>query len=233
MRYLFRMMPVLLLLFVAGCSGGMRMPDDIFAPDGRTGVSTYYGELPCAECRVQQLTLTLFDDDTFRLSRVYSGQRNGRDRIEADFGRWERDSDRIVLHGSSGFPLQFRRVSASELRLLDQMGYEIVSRLNYSIFRKSIPDFLPGPYLMQGMYRESRGKAYFKECRTGREYGLVFENPDPSVSRKYANLVTSPGSEVKAALRARFMLRKDAASNGDNLMVKQFISFLPGGSCAP
>ncbi len=233
MRFLSRMLPVFLLLFVAGCAGGLRMPEDIFAPDARTGVRTYYGELPCAECRVQQLTLTLFDNGTFRLNRVYSGQRNGRDRVEADLGRWKQDGERIVLQGSSDFPLQFRRVSASELKLLDQMGHEIVSRLDYSVFLTSIPDFLPGPYLVQGMYCERGGNAYFRECRTGLEYRLVFENPDPSVSRKYAALVTSPGAEVMAALRARFMLRRDSGSGSDNLMVRKFISFLPGGSCAP
>lgn len=52
------------------------------APAGRDAIGretvTYQGEIPCADCPGQRLTVTLFPDFTFRLRQTYFGVIGGK-----------------------------------------------------------------------------------------------------------------------------------------------------------
>lgn len=222
-----------LFLLFGGCSGGFRLPDtapEEERPQKPEANVTWYGEIPCADCRVQKMTFTLFDDSTFRIRQRYEGVSGGGERVTYDTGRWERKKGKLLLMGSARFPLQFRYVSPSKLMMLDQMGNEIVSKLDYSLERRQATDFLAGPMELTGMFSSANGVTRFRECRTGKSYPLVFERPDPSVREQYARLRSSPGSSVLAVLRGRFLM--DAGSGGEQVLVQEFGGFLPGRDCS-
>ncbi len=227
-----------MLLVLGSCSQGYRLPPQTDRPPERDLTApkanvTYYGEIPCADCRVERLTVSLFDDDSFRVKRVYVGLAGGRNKVVYDLGRWERKGDRLVLRGSGRFPLQFRYVSASEIRLLDQLGKEIVSRLNHSLHKSDVPDFLAGPMSLTGMFFVENGKTFFVECLTERTFPLVFERPDPDITAGYEALRSAPGKSVLATLQGSFVLKPSGPGKAavESIMVQRFGSFLPGQDC--
>jgi len=229
---------LLMLLLLGSCSRGYKLPvqpDRPAEPEPLTPVAnvTYYGEIPCAECRVQKLTVSLFDDDSFRVKRVYVGLAGGKNKVEYDLGRWQRRGDKLVLRGSGRFPLQFRYESQSEIRLLDQLGKDIVSRLNYSLYKRDVPDFLAGPMSLTGMFSMENGKTLFVECLTGKTFSLVFERPDAEITRGYEALRSAPGKGVLATLHGRFELKASGQGKAvaERIMVQRFNSFLPGRDC--
>ncbi|MBO8091719.1 MAG: META domain-containing protein [Prosthecochloris sp.] len=218
---------------IAGCSGGYRLPDTEPGkemPERAAVDETWYGELPCADCRSKNITLTLFHDHTFRMRQVHAGIAGRRDRVEYDLGRWELKGGKLFLEGSMQRPMQFRRVSDTSLEMLDQLGRKIVSKLDYTLQLRSVPDFVSGPYTLRGLFVSDGAAITFKECHTGKTFSLLFERPDSSVLGEYASLRSSSARGVLAELTGRFTLG-EAKGGGESIMVRKFGRFLPGESC--
>ncbi len=229
MRHAAAAFSVILILAFTGCSGFSPVSDT--TPSGRN--TTFSGSIPCADCRSQALTVTLFRDHTFRLKRVYSGLRSGGSKTVYDLGRWSRKGSRLVLDNGERWPLQFRFVSGSEIRLLDQRGNEIVSQLDYSLRKTPFVDMLPGPMPLRGGFRYMADAYTFSECKTGKTYPLVFERPDGTVESKYLALRPAPGKPLMATLKGRFVMRRPekGASAREHVIVRSFGRFWPGATC--
>ncbi|MCW8795463.1 MAG: META domain-containing protein [Chlorobium sp.] len=233
MRYAAAVLSIVLLFAMAGCQGKYTKPD-VPPSAGVYGKNiTYAGAIPCAECTLQKLTVTLFDDGTFRLKRVSVGVQGGGNKVEYDLGRWNRKSGRLVLNNGEKWPLQFRYISGNEIRLLDQRGNEIVSNLDYSLRKTSFVDFLSGPLTMNGMFLYMADAYTFRECRTGKNYPLVFATPNSSIEKQYLALRSGPGKPLLAKLSGRFSMRKPeaGAASREHIIVQNFKRFLPRGTC--
>lgn len=233
MRYTAAVLFVLLLFAVAGCEGKYVKPDVPPSVEKLPDNVTYAGSIPCADCRSQVLTVTLFEDKTFRLKRVYTGLQGGGSKTQYDLGKWYRKGKRLVLDNGEKWPLQFRYVSGKEIRMLDQRGNEIVSKLDYSLRKTAFVDMLPGPLTMRGKFLYLADAYVFQECRTGKNYPLVFETPDASVEKQYLALRPGAGKPVLATLRGRFVMQRPekGAASREHIVVQKFKRFWPEGTC--
>ncbi|UZJ37788.1 META domain-containing protein [Prosthecochloris sp. SCSIO W1103] len=229
MRNVAFVLSLLLLVIISGC--GVKITEPDVKPSA--GNITYSGTIPCSDCRSKQLTVTLFDNKTFRMKRVSIGVQGGGNKVEYDLGRWSRKGNRLVLDNGQKWPLQFRYVSGKEIKMLDQRGNEIVSKLDYSLRKRSFVDMLAGPMTMNGMFLSTAGTSTFKECKTGKSYPLVFESSDASVKKRYLALRPGAGKPVLATLKGRFVMRKPSANAAprEHIIVQKFKRFSPGGTC--
>ncbi len=233
MRYAAAVLSFVLLFAMAGCQGKYTKPD-VPPSTGTYGKNiTYAGAIPCAECRLQKLTVTLFDDGTFRLKRVLVGVQGGGNKVEYDLGRWSRKSGRLVLNNGDKWPLQFRDISGKEIRLLDQRGNDIVSKLDYSLRKTAFVDFLSGPMAMNGMFLYMADAYTFRECRTEKNYPLVFATSNSSIEKQYLALRSGPGKPLLAKLSGRFSMRRPepGAASREHIIVQDFKRFLPRATC--
>ena len=224
---------LLLLVVISGCGGKYTKPDIPPSVEKPPENITYAGTIPCADCKSKKLTVTLFENKTFRLKRVSVGVQGGGSKTEYELGRWSRKGNRLVLDNGDKWPLQFRYVSVNEIRMLDQRGNEIVSKLDYSLRRTPFVDMLSGPMTMNGMFLYMADTFTFKECKTGKSYPLVFQSPDASVEKQYLALRPGAGKPVLATLKGRFVMRKPeaGATSREHIIVQRFKRFWQGGTC--
>ena len=182
--------------------------------------------------------LTLFPDHTFRLRQTYVGVAGGKDEDHYDLGRWalaQDDGDRLRLKGGTEAPRLFRFVDKDRLRMLDNEGRDIRSKLNYDIVRQADFDPVAGPMLLRGLYAYMADAATFNECLTGTRYPVSIEAAHIDIERAYtARTEGNPGMPLLAALTARFVERETepGASAREYLLVEQFDRFWPGETCA-
>jgi len=224
---------------LAGCAQQAAEPDrparDVI---GREAV-TYEGEIPCADCPGQRLTLTLFPDFTFRLRHTYIGARNGRDDTFHELGRWARAQDdganRLRLRSGTEAPRQFLIVGTETLRMLDSEGREIRSALNYDLKRMPKVDRIPGPMRLRGMYVYLADAATFNECLTGKRFPVLIEQGHLALERAYLAARRTPGEFLAATLEGRFVERapEPGAAPREHIVVERFDRLWPGETCAP
>ena len=94
---------------------------------------SYQGVLPCADCGGLDTALFPDEDGTFVLQETYRGTKDG-DQTFADYGKWARTADKLVLTDSNGEKRYFRPVGKST-EMLDRSGVPIESKLNYRRIR--------------------------------------------------------------------------------------------------
>lgn len=224
---------LLLAALVSSCTSAPPAP----APE-LASATTYAGEIPCADCQAQRLTLTLFRDFTYRLRRTYVGADKGKDAQAYELGRWARTQDggqRLALRSGPGNPTQFRFVDASTLRLLDRDGREFSSRLNHDLARQSQVDRLEGPLRLRGMLMIQADAAVFNECLSGRRIAVLPEGEYRALERAYLSTRGAPGEFLAAIFSGRFVERPPEPDLPlrEQLVVEKFERVLPGATCAP
>lgn len=200
---------------------------------GREAV-TYQGDIPCADCPGQRLTLTLFADQTFRLRQVYLG----RDQVFHDLGRWGRapdDRSRLSLLGGTEAPRRFAILGPDTLRMLDSEGREIRSTLNYDLKRQLLPDPVAGPMRLRGMYVYMADAATFNECLTGKRFPVLISKDHLALERAYLGARAAPASPLAAIIEGRFVHHapEPGAPVREHVVVERFDRVLPGETCAP
>ncbi|MBE3114694.1 MAG: copper resistance protein NlpE N-terminal domain-containing protein [Actinobacteria bacterium] len=100
------------------------------------GAGTYEGVLPCADCEGIETVLTLNFDSTFTMESTYLGKS---DEPFITSGEWSIDvTQKITLAPSDSpdEPIYYIIVSDNEIKMLDRMGNEIESQLNYSLLKQ-------------------------------------------------------------------------------------------------
>jgi copper homeostasis protein (lipoprotein) len=193
---------------------------------------TYQGDIPCADCPGQRLTLTLFTDRTFRLRHTYLG----RDETFYDLGRWGRaqdGGDRLRLAGST--ERAFAILGAGTLRMLDSEGREIRSALNYDLKHLPLLDPVAGPMRLRGMYVYMADAATFNECLTGKRFPVLSGKDHLALERAYLAARSAPGSLVAVIIEGRFVHHapEPGAPVREHIVVERFDRVLPGETCAP
>jgi uncharacterized lipoprotein NlpE involved in copper resistance len=199
--------------------------------------TTYAGDIPCADCPGQRLTLTLFPDGSWRLRRTYKGAEKGRDRSLYEMGRREppdADKSRIVLRGA-GDPLQLRFVSGDRLQLLDREGHPMASKTNDLLALQPSVDTIAGPMPLRGLYTYRADAASFQECLTGRTMPILPVAGGSGLQSAYLAARHKPGAPVFASLTGLFVDRspEPGAPVREHLIVTQYERVAPGETCGP
>ena len=226
-------------LTVAAATDGKSAPTSpAISSRGETLPATYAGEIPCADCSGQRLVLTLFPDHTFRLRQTYVSVAGGKDEDHYDLGRWARaqdDGDQLRVKGGTEAPRFFRFVDKDRLRMLDNEGRGILSKLNYDLVRQADFDPVAGPMLLRGLYAYMADSATFNECLTGTRSPVSIEVAHIDIERAYtARTEGHPGMPLLATLTARFVKREPEPGTPprEYLLVEKFDRFWPGETCA-
>lgn len=214
---------------VTGAPGNEGDPAAIEAP------ATYAGLIPCASCPGIELTLTLLEDDTYRLRRVYLEAEDGLDRSLVELGHWDRGGrdDQIVLRGRGDGPMQFHVEDAQTLRLLDQQGQPIESEHDYRLRRRAdverITDVLP----MRGEFSYMADAGWFSECRSRVSLPVAQEADNAALERAYSKAAETPGGPVLVSFDGRFAMRPPMEGGGlhEVVIVEAFGEARPGERC--
>ena len=199
--------------------------------------TTYAGEIPCADCAGQRLTLTLFPDGSFRMRRTYKGAEKGQDRSAYEIGtrdKVEGDPGRIALRGT-GALMQLRFVAGDRLQILDREGRTIASEHNDLLALQPTVDAIAGPMPLRGLYTYMADAASFKECVTGKTLPVVPVAGNSALQSAYLAARHKPGAPVFASLVAQFVDRspEPGAPVREHLIVTQYERVDPDGACAP
>lgn len=100
-----------------------------------TPPATFSGLIPCADCPGIRQSVTLNEDSTFSLTRIYLEARDGEDVMYQSSGTWHVDAEKkqLVLTGE-GRPELFA-ITDSNITMLDIDGNPIQSGLNYTLMK--------------------------------------------------------------------------------------------------
>ena len=205
---------------------------------------TYAGDIPCADCALIHLTLTLFPDDTYRLRREYRGAAAAGREASIDLGRRVTggassagaavDDSRLVLQGSDGPPLRLEALQPDRLRLLDQDGREIASPFNYDLTLQPSVDRIPGPMRLRGLYTYRADAAVFEECVTGKKFPVLPVGAGQALESAYLAAKHAPGKPILVRLEGQFVERAPEPGQPvrEHLIVERPGAIGPGATCA-
>jgi uncharacterized lipoprotein NlpE involved in copper resistance len=196
---------------------------------------TCAGTLPCASCPGIEWTLTLLEDGSYRLRRVYLEAEDAEDRGFVELGRWDtgRPDDRLVLRGRRDGPIQFEIADTHTLRLLSQQGQPIESQLDYALKRLAQVDRISDVFPMQGQFTYMADAGRFSECRTGTSLPVAQEADNAALERAYAEARQEPGAPVLVTFDGRFAMRPPMEGDGlrEVVIVEKFGEVRPGERC--
>lgn len=196
---------------------------------------SWSGELPCADCPGQRITLTLFADGSYRLRRVYVGADAGRDRVSYERGRWAREAgaDELALTDGADVQSRWRVLSSQRLRLLDRDGRDIDSTLNYEIARTAELDRIAGPMPVRGLYRYFADAASLADCASGVTYPVLIEAEHITLERAWLAARSDAGSARVVDIEAEFVLREPEPGlpPRESLRVTRFVALGESMGC--
>ena len=155
---------------------------------------SYQGVLPCADCGGLDTSLFLDEDGTFVLQETYRDTKDG-DQTFADYGKWARTADKLVLTDSRGDKRYFRPAGKS-LEMLDQSGAVIESKLNYRLD--------PVEKALKGSYTYMADAAVFKDCATGKTFPV---DNTIALEQGSAKAYKTPGEPVFLTLNGHFSVQ--------------------------
>ncbi len=104
---------VILLLLAVGCAHHEERALLARTASAEQGIAplpaTFVGDMPCADCSGQRLTLTLRPGGIFLLRQTYVGVAAGKDEQVYELGRWAFSEDRtgLILQSGAEAPRQF------------------------------------------------------------------------------------------------------------------------------
>ena len=228
-------MALVWLLAAVGTPPATAQPTSAPPQDPAPVDATYAGTLPCSDCDGQQIVLTLFADQTFRMQTRYLGVGDGHTQEVRDLGRWGNiDTGTVELRGGRDAPVRFSRQPDGSLRLLDTRGLPIVSALNYDLARQADIDQLGGPIRLRGMYQSTTDAASLTECLSGKRWSVLTEGEHPALERAYLAQRSDPGESLLAVLTASFVWRETEPGlrPREMLRVESFERLWPGETCA-
>ena len=198
--------------------------------------ATFAGDLPCADCSGQRLTLTLRPGGIFLLRQTYVGVAEGKDQHVFELGRWavSEDRTRLILQSGPERPRQFSIKDDGRLRLLGTDGQEIRSQLNYDLTRSERVDPIDDTMPLRGMFSYLADAPLFTECRTGMRFPVAQEGDYLAMERAYLDARRTPGEPLLVTLDGRVTIRPvgEGEALKDATVIERFGRVWPGETCA-
>jgi len=228
----------LVIVAIAGCGGYEPTRKNEAAYLARLPIEipgTFTGVVPCADCEGIRLTLNLRADRIFLLRQTYPGVQDGGDASFVDLGRWSvaEDGETLGLKGGTGSPRQFAIRDATTLRMLDSLGGEIVSELNYDLARAERLDPFEDTFRMNGMFFYMADMGLLTECATGKRFPVAQEADNAAMERAYLEARTDPTQSLLVTFEGRLASRPPMEGNGEEevVIVERFEKIHPGRAC--
>lgn len=229
-----------LLLLAVGCVHHGAPAPRPSAASAETGMvplpATFAGDLPCADCSGQRLTLTLRPGGTFLLRQTYVGVAAGKDEQIYELGRWvnSENRSRLILQSGPESPRQFAIKDADRLSLLGIDGQEIRSQLNYDLTRSERVDPIDDTMPLRGMFSYLADAASFTECRTGMRFPVAQEKGYLALERAYLAARRTPGEPLLVTFDGRLTSRPvgEGEALKDAAVVERFGRVWSGETCA-
>jgi len=234
-----RLMAVaLVIVAIAGCGGNEPARKNEAAYLSGLPIEipgTFTGVVPCADCDGIRLTLHLREDRIFLLRQTYPGAQDGGDASFVDLGRWSvaEDGGTLGLKGGTGSPRQFAIRDATTLRMLDSLGEEIVSELNYDLARAESLDPFEDTFRMNGMFFYMADIGLLTECVTGKRFLVAQEADNAALERAYLEARTDPTQSLLVTFEGRLASRPPMEGDGveEVVIVERFEKIHPGKAC--
>ncbi|HSA61622.1 MAG TPA: META domain-containing protein, partial [Nitrospiraceae bacterium] len=197
---------------------------------------TFTGDIPCADCSGQRLTVTLRPGGIVLLRQTYGGVAAGKDEHRHELGRWavSEDGTRLILQSSAEGPRQFTIINAGRLRMLTTEGQEIRSHLNYDLTRSERVDPIDDTISLRGMFTYMADAPLLTECRTGMRFPVAQEGDYLALERAYLGTRRTPGEPLLVTFEGRLTSRPvgEGESLKDAAVVGRFDRIWPGETCA-
>lgn len=240
MRPVFLLLPGLLLAGGVACASSSTAEPAAGGTDTPLGAPpqppvSYAGTLPCADCPGIEWTLTLIEDGSYRLRRVYLEAEVGKDRAFVEIGQWQTGGreDRVILGDRPEGPIQLEVQDADTLRLLSQQGEPIESRLDYELRRLAEVDRIDDPFPMRGEFSYMADAGRFSDCRTGKALPVAQEADNAALERAYSQAAPEPGGPVLVTFEGRFAMRPPMERDGleEVVIVEKFREARSGERC--
>lgn len=231
---------ITMLLCVTGCmhhEAPALLPSAASADSGIAPLpATFAGDLPCADCSGQRLTLTLRPRGIFLLRQTYVGVAPGKDEHLYGLGRWvvSEDRTRLILQSGPEAPRQFAIKDAGRLSLLGIDGQEIRSQLNYDLTRSERVDPIDDTITLRGLFSYLADAASLTECRTGMRVPVAQAGDYLALERAYLAARRIPGEPLLVTFDGRLISRPvgEGETLKDATVVERFGRVWPGETCA-
>jgi len=229
-----------MLLCAVGCVHQEARARPSGAASAESGIAplpaTFAGDLPCADCSGQRLTLTLRPGGIFLLRQAYVGVAAGKDEHFYELGRWviSQDRTRLILQSGPEAPRQFAITDAGRLSLLGTDGQVIRSQLNYDLTRSERVDLIDDTMPLRGMFSYLADTASFTECRTGMRVPVAQEEGYLALERAYLAARRTPGEPLLVTFDGRLTSRPvgEGGTLNDATVVERFDRVWSGETCA-
>jgi copper homeostasis protein (lipoprotein) len=161
---------------------------------------SYKGVLPCADCDGIETSLFLQQDGTYILREVYEVKPKD-NKAFAQYGKWARTADKLVLTEANGEKRYFRPVG-DNLEMLDTHGEVIHSTLKYQL--KPAEQHMPQtPMPLSGMVRYDANNVVFTDCATGKVIPMATSS---SLQKAYMDARHSPDQLVFVSMDGHFQV---------------------------
>ncbi|WP_290795686.1 copper resistance protein NlpE [Flavihumibacter sp. UBA7668] len=215
------------------CNDGIEVTTDITVPETKLAISLnelagYYTDtLPCASCEGILTGLAILDDSTYFLTELYLSEQAipfGR------IGKYSREGDQLLLQFESDSVIRFK-ILEDRILQLDNDGTEIVSGLDYSLDKATLPaNLLSLPFIASGLFKMEAKKANFQLCGQEQAWGVL---DDKGLKDAERNLIKQKAELAKGIyLRAAIELQPSTDSTGTTYQVKlNKINDLLAGGC--
>jgi len=190
---------------------------------------SYKGVLPCADCSGIETSLFLQQDGTYILREVYQVKPK-EDQAFAQYGKWARTADKLVLTEANGEKRYFRPVG-DNLEMLDIHGDPIQSKtphlaMHYQLqpAEQRMPET---PMPLSGMVRYQADNVVFTDCTTGKVIPMATSS---MLHKAYMNMPHSPDQLVFVSMDGHFQVEPGGDDGrGHKLLVADSnISLDPG-----
>lgn len=166
---------------------------------------SYKGVLPCADCGGIETSLFLQQDGTYILSEVYKVKAKD-NQYFAQYGRWARTADKLVLTEADGEKRYFRP-AGDNLEMLDIHGEPIhtsASRLKQFYQLRPVEQRMPQtPMPLSGMVRYDANNVVFTDCATGKVIPMATSS---TLEKAYMDARRSPDELVFISMDGHFQL---------------------------
>ncbi|MBD3297126.1 MAG: META domain-containing protein [candidate division Zixibacteria bacterium] len=167
------------------------------APDQLTTPITFSGEIPCADCPGNLITVTFRSDSLFLMRQVYREAIDGMDKAFLERGRWTQhpETGHLLLTGGE-FRQKYVIVDDQHIRMLDQFGQPIESDLNYALARSPNVDLFSDTLRMTGRYMYFADAGWYWDCRFETGFPVAQQGDNAILEAAYAQAAAEPRDTV-------------------------------------
>jgi copper homeostasis protein (lipoprotein) len=239
MHILIRCFIVLFFLLSAGCARQEYTPpvlDETGAVCPLSLPAVYSAVIPCGDCPVTTVYLTLRPDTLYFLRIATTDPETGRDKVEAEIGVWKYVSsgDTILLATYENVARTLLITPENNIRVIKVSGGIIPPDVNYDLVRDDTNPGYNDVVRVHGMYSYMADAGQFTECLTGASFPVATEGENAALERAYLNTPHGQAEPIFVTLDARLKSRPamDGIAYQEAVVPVHFISIEPGMACS-